>query len=190
MKLFHYTLGNKVASIFESGVIRTSPRQPRFPEKPIAWLSANDEYEKTALKMGITGGGESRMLSIDEMALNGQGIFRFVFDTEEVKQEILHWPLLKVRSKAKPKINKRLLERAKSVNVDPMQWYGTLGEDLPICTATLEKGEINPDGSITWVSVDGNVEPADDRVLQVTVQEAKNIGLDFECSNEAWKGVA
>lgn len=190
MKLFHYTIGIKLESIFFSGVIRTSPQQPRYPEKPIAWLSSNEVYEKTALKIGMTAGGESQMMTLEQMDLNGQGLYRFVFDTDKVEEEILHWPLLKTRSKAKPKVNKRLLERAKLAGVDPMQWYGTLDQELPINTATLEKAELLPDGTINWVEVENGVAIDSERVLEVTVQEAKQMGLGMKCTNNEWGSVA
>lgn len=187
MKLYHYTIGIKVGSILESGVIRTSPVKPPYPEKPISWLSSNATYENSALKLGMLG-GETMIMTLEQMEQQGQGLYRFVFDTELLDVEVMPWSLLRPRCKAKPKIIKRLLDRAKSAKSSPAEWYGTLDQDLPIATATLEVGVMGNDGKLVWREVSKPTVDASN-VLQVTVDEAKAMGLGVECTDETWKAM-
>ncbi|MDH1472545.1 hypothetical protein [Shewanella sp. GD03713] len=187
MKLFHYTLGIKLESIFASGVIRTSPIKPKFPEKPIAWLSKNPVFENSALKVGIMpGSGDSRIMTLEEMEMHGQGLYRLVFDSEVVEVEVLPWSLLRPRCKAKPKIIKRLLDRAKSASSNPEEWFGTVDQELPVATATLEVASIQPDGKLQWRPVHRPGFIDSSRVLEVTVEQAKEIGFRVNCTDETW----
>lgn len=187
MKLFHYTLGIKLEAIFGTGAIRTSPVKPKYPEKPIAWLSTNPVFECSALKLGIMpGSGESRMMTLEEMEMHGQGLYRLVFDSERMEVEVLPWSLLRPRCKAKPKIIKRLLDRAKLAKSNPEEWYGTLNQELPVATATLEVANILPDGKLQWLPVHRPEFVDSSRVLEVTVDQAKEIGLGVDCTDETW----
>ncbi|EPR7483958.1 TPA: hypothetical protein ACGSTL_001268 [Vibrio parahaemolyticus] len=187
MKLYHYTVGIKLEGIISAGVIRTSPVKPKYPEKPIAWLSTNPVYEYSALKIGVMPGSyESRMMTLEEMEMHGKGLYRLVFDSERLEVEVLPWSLLRPRCKAKPKIIKRLLDRAKLANSNPEEWYGTLNQNLPIATASLEVATIKSDGKLQWIPVNGPGYIDSSRVLEVTVEQAKEIGLGLQCTDETW----
>tara|TARA_B100001245_G_C22890597_1_gene428873 strand:+ start:871 stop:1128 length:258 start_codon:yes stop_codon:yes gene_type:complete len=67
MKLYHYTNGTKLSSIAKDGVILSSPKKSKLKEKPIAWLSTNSHFEKTANKI-IMQGGESKLCNMEETA--------------------------------------------------------------------------------------------------------------------------
>lgn len=136
MKLYHYTNGTKLSSIEKDGVILASPKKPKLKEKPIAWLSTNSHFEKTANKI-IMQGGESKLCNMEETAFYCNGLYRFVFDTALLTNAV-QWPLLATQARIPEGIKKRLVKRAKKADVKPSQWYGVLG-DIPIADATLEK---------------------------------------------------
>ncbi|HBC3917611.1 hypothetical protein R7P37_23810 [Vibrio sp. 431] len=185
MKLFHYTLGIKLESIFEMGLLRTSPLKPQYPEKPICWLSSNPNFEMSALKLGMDMSGQSSLMTLAQMAKYGDGLYRFVFDSEQMPVDIYPWAILKPRSKAKPKITKRLIERAKLAKANPNEWFGTLDQPISIANAVLEVGEIKHNGEIEWSAVHGPIN-IDSHVLQVTLTDLKRAGLGVECSNQTW----
>ena len=191
MKLYHYTLGIKLASIFNNGCIKTSPLKPIWPEKPIAWLSTNANYEKSALKMGVMPGGEeSKILTMDQMEEFGQGIYRFVFDSKNLNGIIFPWKTLRKKSKINPVIIKRLEYRATAIKSQTSQWFGTLGKDLPIARSILEKCHRCSGGTLKWVEVPMVQSIDTSKVLQVTVTEAKKIGLNLDCTDESWECVS
>ncbi|EGQ7973585.1 hypothetical protein I7Z51_002508 [Vibrio parahaemolyticus] len=185
MKLYHYTLGIKLNSILEMGLLRTSPLKPTYPEKPICWLSSNANFEMSALKLGMDRSGQSSLLSIHQMANHGDGLYRFVFESESMSVEVLPWAILKPRSKAKPKIVKRLIDRAKLANANPNEWFGSLGQPIPITDAVLEVGELNANGEIEWAKAHGPI-VVGNNVLQATLTELKHAGLGVECNNQTW----
>ncbi|BEI26161.1 hypothetical protein NMR92_001342 [Vibrio cholerae] len=185
MKLFHYTLGIKLESIFEMGLLRTSPIKPQYPEKPICWLSSNPNFEMSALKLGMDMSGQSSLMTLEQMSKFGDGLYRFVFESEQMQVDIYPWAILKPRSKAKPKITKRLIERAKLANANPNEWFGTLDQPISIANAVLEVGEIKHNGEIEW-SAAHNPIVRDHNVLQMTLTDLKRAGVDVECNNQTW----
>lgn len=92
---------------------------------------------------------------------------------------------MKPRSKAKPKITKRLIERAKLANANPNEWFGTLDQPISIANAVLEVGEIKHNGEIEW-SAAHNPIVRDHNVLQMTLTDLKRAGVDVECNNQTW----
>ena len=176
--LYHYTCGHKLEPIETDGFIATSPKAPKYPERPVAWLSSNAQYEMTALKLAYVN-GESRLLTLEEMRAQ-VGVFRYVFsDTLDV----LPWSLLKTRSKMKPKYVKRLIERGKSCSANPEEWFGTL-EPIPLSEAL--RLEMLIDGG-AWVEVDRNVIRPQNQVMSLTVDEAASLSLGVQCTNETWR---
>ena len=188
--LYHYTLGIKLASILSDGFIQTSPVKPKWPEKPIAWLSKNALYERSAIKMGMMPGQDARLLKIEEMDQNGKGLYRFVFRGEQ-DVKILSWALLRPKCKAKPQIIKRLVKRAALAKSSPADWYGTLDQNLPINRATLEKCTLLADGKMIWTEVEVDLDIAkSNNVLQCTVDQANQMGLQAKCTDQTWASAA
>jgi len=125
MAFYHYTLGVKLPEIFASGYLRTSPIKPKYPEKPVVWLSTNATFELSAIKPAATRDGEIHFLGLDQLQTLGQGLFRFRY-IETKDNAALPWGLVRTHAHLPTKVRKRLLNRAKECGADPKQWYATL----------------------------------------------------------------
>lgn len=123
---YHYTIGLKLQSIADEGVIRTSPLKPKWPEKPVAWLSINPVYENSALKVAMTRTGKTKVMTLNDMAQVGQGIFRFLFTEDSICQKIFPWRILRSKSKMPKKLISKLVRRAAEVKANPADWHGCM----------------------------------------------------------------
>lgn len=137
--LFHYTVGIKIRSIIDSGVILASPLKPKPREKAIAWLSSNNVFEKTAnkiiLKPGDVEGTLLDQKGTEEMC---KGLFRFGVNPENYPGIVYGWPRVAVEARIPPKIKKLLVSRAKKAKVNPEQWHGVIG-NIDIVNTSLEQ---------------------------------------------------
>ena len=119
-----YTLP-EMGSIGEEGVIRPPPRKPRRPERAVAWLSINDHYEYTAMKLGISRSGEQKMLSLSEMDAHCGGVYRMSFEALDLAG-LLHWSELWKASEMGYEMARRLERRAIECGANPDDWWGSL----------------------------------------------------------------
>lgn len=149
MDYYHYTLGIKLPDIFTEGFLRTSPREPRYPERPVVWLSSNPEYERSALKIGVRPDGTAQSLTLEAMAAHGRGVFRFRLIEVPPDNPVLPWDLLKSRAKMPEKLRRRLIERARECGANPREWFGTLA---PIAVEHLLLESLDAEGR--WIVVD------------------------------------
>ncbi len=137
MDYYHYTIGIKLPDIFQDGFLRTSPREPRYPERPVVWLSSNPEYERSALKIGVRPDGLAAALTLEAMAAVGRGVYRFRLVESPPGETVLPWELLKSRARMPEKLRRRLVERARECGALPGEWYGTLAP-IPVEYLALE----------------------------------------------------
>lgn len=171
MKLYHYTIGNKMPSILKTMLLNTSPIKPNFREIPLVWLSSNASFEHSARKLMIKNGVEF-IMTPEDMITFGGGIYRFVFDSENI--QIQGWQYIRNKTGLSSKIRRRILERAESVGAKCDEWYGCIGEKLPIANATIEQcTEIDEDGNPIWVEFSIESLPENNQnLLSTTYSEA------------------
>lgn len=156
--LYHYTNGTKLEAIKKDGFIKAVPDITKRKEKPIAWLSSNSFFEKTANKV-VSIGAESKLCNMEETAYYCNGLYRFAFK-ESALVGIYQWPRLSIEARIPDGIKKRLIKRAKKAGVLPSQWYGVLGS-ISIEDVMLEKWgggywtEVNLDNEIKKVREGG-----------------------------------
>lgn len=165
MNLYHYTNGTKIKKIINSGVLKTTPENPKPREKPVCWLSSNTEWEKTANKISQTN-GELKLLTQSETEIFCDGLYRFIV---KKNNNTLQWPKIAVKSRMPENLKKVLLKRAKKASVNPLQWYGTL-EDISIEGLEIE---MLYNGSWTKISIeDINNQPTSKRETRYAKREA------------------
>lgn len=182
--VYHYTVGNKLQSIYSNGHLQTSPLHPKLGEKPVVWLSKNTKYEKTALKSIVMPGDTSSSLAtlkvLDQYA---DGVYRFAFRTEDAPVEILPWILLKNKAKMPKKVVARLLKRSKSIGGKSSDWFGTL-DVLGINSATLQRLSVD---TMEWVDtseVDGRSVKPRKETKQVIEKE---LPPNFRITDKTWE---
>lgn len=130
---WHYTIGERLPAIFESGELRPSDHYIKKGEKPILWFSTNPHFEPTALKGGLSADGSYRGLSVKETEQEGGGLFRFGVSLDRVTS----WPRIGSLAGMKTKIKKSLEVVGIRQGASPRQWYGSL-DPIPIHEMRLE----------------------------------------------------
>ncbi len=177
--LYHYTNGTKLAQIKKDGFIKSVPDITTKKEKPVAWLSTNPLFEKTANKIVMIN-GVSKLCNMEETATYCNGLYRFCFEKESL-ESLFQWPRLSVEARIPEKIKNTLTKRAKKAKVSPSQWWGVLG-NISIANSTLERW----DGQ-RWVfsSLDEEINRVDKDGLNVVTQKGmKRLPIsDSEWSN-------
>jgi hypothetical protein len=179
--LYHYTNGTKLELIQNDGIIKSSPEVTKLKEKPIAWLSSNAVFEKTATKI-IQSVDGTKLCNMEETALYCKGIYRFGFVETEL-EGVLHWPRLGVQARIPESIKKRLLKRAKLAKVSPNQWYGVL-DNISIENATLEAWRGG-----RWVLADLSAEIQHINAAGGSTVISKNGLKAIDVANENWKNI-
>lgn len=130
---WHYTIGERLPAIFESGELRPSDSHIANGEKPILWFSTRPDFEPTATKMGLSVDGSYRGLSVKETEQEGGGLFRFGVSIDRVTS----WPRIGSLAGIKTKIKKSLEDVGIRKGASPRQWYGSL-DPIPIHEMSLE----------------------------------------------------
>jgi len=82
MGIWHYTVGVNMRSILRDRVIRPATTKVPANERPAVWFSTNAVWEPTANKMWKDIRGKIRLLTKEETAIRGKGLYRI-----EVSQE-------------------------------------------------------------------------------------------------------
>ncbi|WP_210499219.1 hypothetical protein [Vibrio crassostreae] len=129
MKLFHYTTGNKLKMIIDSGLLRPTEEFTLNPSptgkriKPPVWLSKNETLEPAAIKP-VMAGGVKKKLPVEKFA-NHFGLYRI-----QVKPsgKTLSFPRL-VRAMGLPSGEARdMANAAVADGCDVSDWYGYIGK--------------------------------------------------------------
>lgn len=151
MRLYHYTIGLKVPSILTEGCIRTTPSKPVRPERAIAWLSSNSDYENTALKIGVDRAGNASVMTLPEMDQFGGGVWRVAFDVEPAAAGLLPWEPLWKASKMGFGMAQRLARRAGECSANPGDWWGSFKPIALTRETVVERMDV---ASRSWMEVD------------------------------------
>lgn len=147
--VYHYTTGDRLVSIFESGQITPATAGVHPPEIPAVWLSTAPQWENTASK-GIIENGERRAATFQEMIEDAGSLCRIQIDPAAVS---LIWPL-KMREKLR--IHKAqlgaLLSSARACGANPAEWRAVAG---PIPIEAVLSIELTKEWDpLVWVTLD------------------------------------
>ncbi|PKM46906.1 MAG: hypothetical protein CVV05_00380 [Gammaproteobacteria bacterium HGW-Gammaproteobacteria-1] len=169
--LYHYTVGLKLRSIFAEGHLRLAPRKPRYPERGVVWLSANPTYELSALKVGMTPDGVMTVLTLEQMRVACQGLYRFVVAPAALDLPLYPWEILKTRARIKDKVRATMLRTAGECGANFAEWFGVMAP-LPVDNLPLEIMEggvwraISPAEALGQAAIDDGT-----RILQATMSQ-------------------
>jgi hypothetical protein len=123
---WHYTTGQNLKKIIESGVLMPAAAGVPAHEKPVVWFSLNREWEQTACKMRQTPRGLERLTKDQTRAYCG-GLVRFGYPT----RLLVAWPAI-ARKAGILRDSRQVLEQAgRIMGADPDEWMGHLGP-MPI----------------------------------------------------------
>jgi hypothetical protein len=112
MRFFHYTKGVHMPSIINDGEIKTTAVGIACGERPIAWVSTNEDWKYTV----------NADLDKDELAKMAHGLYRI-----EVTPAFLHpWDSLKMLAQIPPAVQRSLEQVAREDRADPADWWGCL----------------------------------------------------------------
>lgn len=75
MRIWHYTVGERLWSILRDKIIKPATAGVPAGERPVVWFTTNPAWEPTANK-GIWRNGELLWLTKEETAAEGGGLFR------------------------------------------------------------------------------------------------------------------
>ena len=126
--IWHYTHGQKLEKILESGELRVSEAERKLKIKPPAlWLSKNPIWENTATKNMKTSAGERRM-TIEEMHKE-LGLIRFAFEFD--KAAFITWA--KYRYKTNTLIKHYMWMESQGIKwgANPNEWFATF-KNIPL----------------------------------------------------------
>jgi hypothetical protein len=133
--VWHYTIGNHLLMILESGA--TLPATAHVPpgERPIVWFSTNPYWEKTVTKGLLQSDGTVCNLGMRGMLNYGPQLFRIAVPAEAAPH---NWPALRKLSGMNPRFAAGLARIARRWHAHPNEWRGTF----------------YPVPSSTWISVE------------------------------------
>jgi hypothetical protein len=118
---WHYTTGQKLALILESGAIVPATALVPRRERPVVWFSLNQRWEKTANK-AIVHDGSLISLTMQQTAELCNGLARFGVAPDTAPY---NWPELKRLSRMSSKMVRSLYDSALRQGASPSEWRGT-----------------------------------------------------------------
>lgn len=124
---WHYTTGQKLKLILESGVLKPTAIGVRPPELPLLWFSSAPYWEPTACKAILTGPGTIRTLTMRETYAYCEGLVRFGYDSSKLWRGA---ELLK-KSRMRQRDWDGLVREGLRQKANPAQWFGT-AQALPL----------------------------------------------------------
>jgi hypothetical protein len=141
--LFHYTSGEKLKQIINSGHIRPSTAHVPLNEKPVAWFSTSPEWEATATKCSIPG-KVGQLIT----AKSQSGLVRITVPGTCAPYVFPQLPLI---AGTKPSVCIGLLIAGLELGSDPDSWRFT---PTPVPTALFREIEFYDFAHDQWVAVD------------------------------------
>ena len=177
MKLiWHYTAVHRIADILRCGYVDVARLHVVPPEKPLAWFSADQDWERTVRKLAPLG-------SMQEMLRVGIKLYRIGVLPEAAP---LNWTAIRKQSGMSGKTVHLLLQNAKRWGANPWDWYGSFS---PVPESQWQAVEIFKNGwekvtvaetqkSETWRRADGNVGPPEDLFQQHNESNARSLDDD------------
>lgn len=126
--IYHYTNGQHLDKIIESGLLRVSEWERKNKVKPPAlWLSLNPVWEPTASK-SIDSFGTAVKLS-KEQQHEMLGLYRFVIPFN--KTELCSWGRYKYKSNTSSSTYLDMQSYGRSLNANPKDWYASF-KNIPL----------------------------------------------------------
>lgn len=120
-KFYHYTPQIRLKEIIQSGEIKLASKSVYSKkEKPVAWVSTNDFWEKTATKM-IMENGRPKLLTFQEQ-LEKLGCARI----EVIGTHLMTWAKLKHKANMDVFASQKFEEAGIKSGANPSEWYGSL----------------------------------------------------------------
>ena len=142
---WHYTVGNRMTSIEEDGIIRLATAGPQFQrERAVVWLTVSDTFDPTAAKeVQERQTGEIRQLSIEETEELCGGLFRIGVAAAGLGT----WEDYRKRARLPPKVLDILAEIALEKGSNPDDWrvsFDPLPRDRWLSTEVRYRGVWQP----------------------------------------------
>ncbi len=141
--LFHYTTGQKLRSIINSGAIKPTTAKIEPNEQPVAWFSTQDQWEPTATKVPIPG-KQGQLLTAKAQA----GLVRITVPGTCAPYVFPQLPLIAGTSL---KAYLGLLMAGLELGADPGTWRFT---PTPVPTALFRDVEFYDFANDRWLAVD------------------------------------
>ncbi len=141
--IYHYTTGLKLKHIINSGAIKPTTAKIEPHEKPVAWFSAQNQWEPTATKVPIAG-----MQGQIATAQAQGGLVRISVPGTCAPYVFQQLPLI---AGTKPSVCIGLLIAGLELGSDPDTWRFT---PTPVPTALFREVEFFDFGNDTWLAVD------------------------------------
>lgn len=147
MKLYHYTLGQNIDSIFNDGALKSSFMQSGKGSVDFVWLSTNSIFEVSSRSM------KQSMLSLSEIINTCGGLYRFVFDGNS---ECFHsWLKIQSEHGVSRGVVSLINHCAKVSGANAGQWYAYLEGALPIEGVAVEVcRSLGAGGTPVWEELD------------------------------------
>jgi hypothetical protein len=150
MKVYHYTKGMSLFSIFTDGFIATENKRGLSGFKKntnCVWLTAKEAYPKTALpcipnmpSTNLMAHVENKSIEIDldELGTYVGGVFRFAFDTNKHKG-LMKWRDSGPRKQAMQNRMWQAQEQIANLVGDDISKYWISSKDVPLFGVTLQQ---------------------------------------------------
>lgn len=136
MIAWHYTIGDRLASILASGFLLPATAGVPRRERPAVWFTTRCTFEPTACKGAIGPDGIRRELSVEETEVFCGGLVRF----GTAADDLVPWPRLMTAVRMKVEHAKILERAARARGSDPSAWFGFVGP-VPIKGCRVERWE-------------------------------------------------
>lgn len=131
MMLWHYTTGALLGAILKSGVVRVARACALPGERPLAWLSANQDFEPTAIKFAFDDAGNMRVLTLAELAHHGEGLGRLGISVDIARAlGFQRWPMAAARARMRPDVIAAMEQSGRDQGATPADWWG--GRAIPV----------------------------------------------------------
>ena len=125
--VWHYTTGDKLASIQVDSVIRPATLHLSAGEIPVVWFSMNQYFERTATKqIRNEESGDIRPATLPEMRELGSGIYRLGVSP----RSLLGGETLRRKAKIDRKTWSALGAMARNIGASESDWWGSLSNVL------------------------------------------------------------
>ena len=149
--VFHYTVGNKLEAILESGELRPTGAHIDTGERPVVWFTKCPEWDNTANKSVGTRDGEIVHLDRAGTHLLAGGLVRFLVPEQAAPHD---WRAFVRKSGVSKQTARRLAEVARKRGVDPADWRVSFE---PVPMAEWARIEAWDETSGTWIPHPGIV---------------------------------